>query len=209
MSSSRAFISTLSKGFFDFLVLVCGCGSVAAGLQDGPDGNTYSLSSNTRLIELQQGSELSRKMSALQGGGYESAQGAWTSFRPWYQRRHGWADASITFMTQLTPEWSLVWGGSTGERGAKYRISPSLKIGLVFTRQIHKNSVLSIEATNIFGGQLKEKSCIADYGDIGGQQEVNCRLAASTLEPAHTLHYLFDEKPPMRHRLLIRYTRSF
>ncbi len=30
----------------------------------------------------------------------------------------------------------------------------------------------------------------ADYGDIGGVQRVNCRLAATELEPKETLKYL-------------------
>jgi hypothetical protein len=46
-----------------------------------------------------------------------------------------------------------------------------------------------------FSGKLREKSCTADYGEIGGVQEVNCRMAASILPPSETLKYKFNDKP--------------
>jgi hypothetical protein len=48
---------------------------------------------------------------------------------------------------------------------------------------------------------MEEKTCVADYGDIGGIQAVNCRLAATALEPAETLQYLYNEKPSSYFRL--------
>jgi len=49
--------------------------------------------------------------------------------------------------------------------------------------------------TTRIGGHLRERACTADYGEIGGVQRVNCRLAATPLEPRETLQYLWDERP--------------
>lgn len=166
-----------------------------------------SQASETSLLELKPSSELSRKMGAYRNQGFESAGGAWVSFQPLYRPR--WRDVGATWMTQLHPSWGLIWGLSTGERGAKYTISPGLKLGLVFRQPLGLHASWSVRATVIAGGRLKERSCLADYGDIGGEQEVNCRLSATTLEPAETLRYLFDEKPPHRQELLVSYQAAF
>ena len=158
----------------------------------------------TQLIEVRQDSDLSRKLGQFRSGGFESSHGAWVSFHPWYST--AWKDTGIAWMTQLTPHLGLIWGGSTGEHGEKYTIAPSLKLGAVFQMEPLKNTTFSIKATTLLGGTLKEKSCSADYGDIGGVQEVNCRLAASTLEPAETLKYLLNDKPYNQNQILIQLT---
>lgn len=61
----------------------------------------------------------------------------------------------------------------------------------------------------MFGGRLKEKTCSADYGEIGGVQTVNCRLAASTLQPAETLQYLMNEKPKQDMLISVKWTYRF
>lgn len=189
------------------LALGCGLANASDAYQPKFIDHGHSLAESTYLIEIKQGSELSRKASAYQDGGYETAQGTWVNFKPWYSTN--WTDASFTWMTQMTPNLGIIWGAGTGEKGAKYVISPSLKMGLVFQTPITKDSYLSLKATTIFGGLLKEKSCIADYGDIGGVQEVNCRLAASLLEPTQTLQYLMNDKPYNKHTLSIRFTMFF
>lgn len=68
---------------------------------------------------------------------------------------------------------------------------------------LYKNAKLSFQSTFVpFGGRLKEKICIADYGDIGGVQRVNCRLEATELEPKETLKYLFNERKKDDNRFL-------
>ena len=49
------------------------------------------------------------------------------------------------------------------------------------------------------GGRFKEHSCTADYADLGGLEQVNCRLAATELAPEETLKYLVNDLPPERH----------
>lgn len=161
----------------------------------------------TQLVEVRQDSDLSRKLAQFRSGGFESAQGAWVSFHPWYSST--WQDTGMAWMTPLTPNLGVIWGGSTGERGEKYTLAPSLKIGAVFQAVPMKDTVFSIKATTLLGGTLKEKSCRADYGDIGGVQEVNCRLAASTLAPAETLKYLLHEKPYNQNKILIQLSHRF
>lgn len=168
-------------------------------------GSTFLQS--TYLVELMQGSELSDRASNLQGGGYETSEGRPVSFQRWYRTR--WTDARITWMTQVTPNLGLIWGFSTGERAEKYEIQPSVKLGFVYQAQVDRQSSFSLRATTIVGGRLREKPCSADYGEIGGVQAVNCRLAATELEPSQTLGYLLDYAPRDRNLLLLQYRRTF
>ncbi|MFO1193041.1 MAG: hypothetical protein U1F00_12875 [Rhodoferax sp.] len=161
----------------------------------------------THLIELQQGSDLSRKASALAYGGYETAQGQWVDMQRWYGRT--WTDTHVAWMTQVSPQWGLIWGFGTGERADKYTIAPSVKLGLAFAAEPRRNHFLSFRATATLGGALKERACTADYGAIGGVQAVNCRMAASTLAPADTLRYLLNERPRNRNTLFVEYRHAF
>lgn len=161
----------------------------------------------THLIEIRYGSELSRAVSGLQFGGYESALGDWIGMQRWYRSK--WIDSRITWMTVLNPNVGLVWGLGTGERAEKYSISPSVKLGFVLTQTPSKNSQLSLKASVILGGNLREQSCMADYGNIGGVQAVNCRLAAATLAPAETLRYLLNEPARDRRSVMLEYKLFF
>jgi hypothetical protein len=147
----------------------------------------------TYFIDLSQGSQLSQTMRAAENGGFETSGGGSVRFKDWYSTN--WTDTRFTMMTQLAPWLGIVWGASTGEYGQKYVIDPSLKVGLIVLGEIDKNASISFKATAIIGGSLREKSCIADYGEIGGVQKVNCRLAASTLAPNDTLQYLYNMSP--------------
>jgi hypothetical protein len=171
-----------------------------------PAATKYFLA-NTYLIDIGQGSQLSQVMRASQTGGFETASGNWVSFKGWYSTN--WTDSRLAMMTQLTPWLGLIWGASTGEFGEKYTIDPSVKVGLVVRHEFAKNSSLSFKATTTLGGSLREKSCIADYGEIGGQQKVNCRLAATPLAPTDTLQYLYNMKPLNSYFLSLQYSLSF
>jgi hypothetical protein len=171
-----------------------------------PAAAKYFLA-NTYLIDIGQGSQLSQVMRASQTGGFETASGNWVSFMGWYSTK--WTDSRLALMTQLTPWLGLIWGASTGEFGEKYTIDPSVKVGLVVRHDFAKNSSLSFKATTTLGGSLREKSCIADYGEIGGQQKVNCRLAATPLAPTDTLQYLYNMKPLNSYFLSLQYSLSF
>lgn len=166
-----------------------------------------SLLDATYLIELRQSSHLSSLARGLGNGGFETATGSRVDFRPWYTSR--WKDASFTWMTQVSPNFGIIHGFSTGERGPKYEIAPSLKLGLMMQTQTGRNALVSLRASTTVGGMLKEKSCSADYGQIGGVQTVNCRLAASLLPPEKTLGYLVREKPPDRHQLNLVFSWRF
>jgi hypothetical protein len=188
-----------------FGLLVClSAGSVRA--TELKDAAKYFFA-NTYLIDLGQGSQLSQVMRASQAGGFETANGNWVSFKGWYST--SWTDSRLAMMTQLTPWLGLIWGASTGELGEKYTIDPSVKVGLVVRHDFAKTSSLSFKATTVLGGSLREKSCIADYGEIGGQQKVNCRLAATPLAPTDTLQYLYNMKPLNSYFLSLQYSLSF
>lgn len=166
-----------------------------------------SGSGSTHLVELRQGGEFSRRMASMRLGGYETAQGQQVDFARWYTTR--WADTHVGWMTQIDPHWGLLWGFGTGEQAPKYRISPSVKLGLLFTTRPTRDSHFSFRWTATLGGHLKERACTADYGAIGGVQQVNCRLAASTLAPADTLQYLVRESSRERRTLSVEYRLQF
>lgn len=171
-----------------------------------PSLATASLLESTYLIDLHQGSFLSDKTSRLRSGGYELADGRYQSFNKWYRTK--WKDVSAAWMTQVTPDFGVIYGFSSGERGEKYTIQPSLKVGFVAHKQISEHAHFTLRATTVVGGRLREKSCVADYGDIGGVQAVNCRLAATLLPPAETLGYLMDEEPD-RHQVFMTFVWTY
>lgn len=169
--------------------------------------DSASLLDATYLIELKQGSQLLSLARGLGSGGFETAKGNHVDFRSWYSTR--WMDASITWMTQVTPNVGILHGFSTGERGPKYMIAPALKLGVMMQAQTGRHAFLSFRATTMLGGEFRERPCLADYGDIGGVQVVNCRLAATPLPPAQTLDYLVEEKPPNRHQASLMFALLF
>jgi len=170
-------------------------------------GSGFDLWQTTKLIEFKQGSELSSKVDLYRTGGYDLASGAPQNFKNWYTP--SFTDLRITYMTPISQSIGVIWGVSTGEKAPKYTIDPSIKLGLVMSHEFDKRSYLSVKATTIVGGRLRESSCSADYGDIGGVQQVNCRLAASTLQPSQTLQYLHNDKPYNFNTLLIQFVKNF
>jgi hypothetical protein len=166
-----------------------------------------ALFNSTYLIDVKQDNGHSRRLTPLQQAGFESAQGDWVSFYPWYSS--AWKDTHVTLLTQLGSEFGFIWGVGTGERGAKYSISPSLRLGGIYRVALQKNTFFTFKASALLGAQLKEKPCTADYGDIGGSQEVNCRLAASTLSPASTLPFLFNEPSDNKTQVLFQFNHRF
>lgn len=159
------------------------------------------------LVSAQFGSAWSRQVSQVRSQGYESAGGAWISMDPWY--RSAWKDLRLTWMTPLTRDSGFIWGLGTGERGEKYAIAPSLKLGFVQQASVGRNALLSLRATTVIGGRLSEKSCTADYGEIGGVQEVNCRMAATATPPAETLKYLMNGPPRDRFEVMVQFKHLF
>ena len=68
---------------------------------------------------------------------------------------------------------------------------------------------MAISASTKFGGLLQEQTFTADYGDVGGTQQVNCRLAAGTLAPADTLDYLIRLEAREESRVSLSYELLF
>lgn len=162
---------------------------------------------DTYLIDIRVGSDLSESVRAYSRGGYELSDGTPIQFGNWYSS--DWRDLSVTFLTEVNQNFGILWGLSTGEVGEKYRIEPSLKVGLILQTELSPNSMLSFSATALLWGYLKERTCTADYGAIGGIQKVNCRLAATPLPPKDTLDYLFEENPADQLQIQIRYAFNF
>lgn len=167
----------------------------------------FAAQPTTSLIELRQGSDLSRKVLASRGQGFETAGGDAVDVSSWYSTR--WTDVRVSWLTRLSPNTGLIWGLNSGERGEKYRISTGIKLGFVHQRQLGRNTHIALRTTTTLGYRLREKTCTADYGEIGGVQTVNCRLAATHLSPNETLSYLFNESSRDQHQVSITFKHAF
>ena len=159
----------------------------------------------TSLIDMHQGSPLSDRARSLGDGGYELQSGSWVSFNQWYHA--SWVDLHVDFLTQLTENTGILWGFGTGEKAEKYSIAPSFKLGFLTQTHPTASSTLSFSLTSTIGGNLNEKPCVADYGDLG-TYSVNCRLAATEMAPEQTLKYLVNAKPETM-RLWLNYRVTF
>ena len=178
-----------------------------AFLFSGARLHAQSIFEDTHLVDVRLGSTHSQMVKDQSRGGYELSDGTPVNFSNWYTSK--WPDLSIRLLTEVNDDIGFLWGLSTGERGPKYRIEPSLRVGFIFQNSPTKNALVSLSITTVLGGNLTEKACIADYGFIGGIQTVNCRLAASTLPPAETLQYLWDLPPAERVEVNFQYTLVF
>ncbi len=159
------------------------------------------------LIEVSAGSTLVDTVVAARYGHYELSGGAPAPLRQWYgSKTH---DLRLVWLDQITPDFGLIWGFSTGETGQKYQIAPGFQLGIMWQRALTRRQTISLRASTRLGGRLTEQSCTADYGAIGGIQEVNCRMAASILPPAETLDYLWDESPADLVKIELSWTFRF
>ena len=165
------------------------------------------LSDATRIYSVRDDTGLSSLMATTSTKGYSLSDGSPVRFEDWYQA--GWRDLSVTWMTQIDDHSGLIWGMGTGERGEKYRIDPSLRLGFVYRVQPRQNEALFLSVSSVFGGHLSEDTCTANYGAIGGEQEVNCRLASTPLPPSETLDYVFDLQPRSANKVELRYEFRF
>ena len=162
---------------------------------------------DTYLVDVRFSDAFSSLISKLRDGGYDLSGGSYVNFSDWYGRN--WRDLQVTMMTQITDDLGLLWGLGTGERGEKYSIDPSLRLGFIWRTELTRRTTFSLTATTLIGGQLREKPCIADYGAIGGIQTVNCRLAATFIAPRDTLKYLVNESPIDRVVIKLNWALSF
>lgn len=167
---------------------------------------TTASGQETSLVGIHQGSELTEAVRRLGQGGYELSDGTWVPFDKWFHS--SWIDMRFEMLTQLSDDFGLLWGASTGQRAEKVRIDPSVELGFVVRKRPRPSTTLSLTVRSILGGNLTEHPCTADYGAIGGVQAVNCRLAASQLQPARTLK-LLSNLHPSRLNLELRFMQQF
>lgn len=166
-------------------------------------------SSRTELVDIGLNAGFTRQLQPIREGGYEAAQGEWISFQRWYAP--SWRDTRVTWMTPLSPRLGLLWGLSTGERAAKYTVSPGLRLGAVYQADVSRQVSFSFKAMHVLGGRLKERTCQANYGalTVNADVEVNCRLAASTLAPSDTLNLMLNSRPDNAIELRLQLTYRF
>lgn len=170
-------------------------------------GFADTLIRSTHLIDLRTGSRASDAIRSAGDVSYELADGTPVDLRDWY--RTTIPEISVEFLTELSDNFGLIWGFRSGESGEKYRITPGMRIGFIYQARPTRNSTLSVSVTTQLGSVLSEDSCVADYGDIGGIQTVNCRLAASTLPPEETLKYNLRARGRDEGLIAVRYQIRF
>lgn len=163
--------------------------------------------SNTFLMEVYTGSSRSSVAKELSKGGYELSGGEFIDFRQWYAPK--FRDTTVLFLKQLSPDFGIIFGASTGERGEKYKIDPALQLGFIYQYEPFENATVSIKAIYPIFGRFREKPCTADYGDLDGIQIVNCRLAADIIPPQETLLYLVNTKSEIDAKISINFTFVF
>jgi hypothetical protein len=145
---------------------------------------------NNFLVDIYSGSYRSSVADDLSIGGYELSGGEFVRLSDWYSPN--FPDTTILFLKQVSPDFGIIWGLSTGETGEKYKIEPALQLGFLCQYIPFDTAVLSIKATYPFFGAMTEGTCTADYVELGGIQTVNCRLAADIIPPEETLDHLVN-----------------
>jgi hypothetical protein len=165
-----------------------------------------ALSAAQTLIQAQIGEQHSQTVYAMSLGSYELENGEIQSMREFYSTP--WRDVRLVALSQVLPNVGVIWGASTGERGDKYTIHPSLTLGVTGAHSFSDQSSISLSWQGNLGGSLIERPCTATF-TLGGTQDVNCRLAASTLPPAETLELLLDEPVPERWRSSVTFQHRF
>ena len=165
--------------------------------------STHSFFAASYLLDIKQDTALSLKARALREGGYETAGGTPVNFSQWYSPSS--PDVHAAWFTQIDRNFGVIWGFGTGEVAEKYTIAPSLRLGVTYQIEPRKNNRFSLTANTVIGGELREKTCTADYGGIGGMTAVNCRLAAAPMAPEETLNYLEYARPESSARLTYTY----
>ena len=170
------------------------------------DANAQAFLEDAQLVDVRIGKS-SYDVSSLAGGRGILSDGSEYTFRKWYEA--DFPDLRLTMITPISDTFGVYWGFGTGEGGEKYSIDPSIKVGFLATQPVGDNGILSLSVSVVIGGYLREESCTADYGAIGGVQSVNCRLADSVLPPSETLKYLLDERPGDQVSISMRYQWRF
>ncbi len=198
------FVRSADSYALALLYLFCSLG-LSAALPS--TAHAFDFVDNTHLGSVDHRTRLYEKVQSIMDGRYDLAHGETVEFEKWYKQK--WIDISFEFITDINERHGLIWGFSTGEWGEKYVIDPSIRLGFATQFRPSAQSAIQFSASWLFKGRLREKPCTADYGEIGGVQVVNCRLAATLLEPSETLKYLLRASPKDRFSMGFRYQLIF
>ncbi len=192
------------------LVLLAASGAMSAASAQ----SAQSLLAQTFLLDARTGSSRSALARELSQGQARLTGGRSIDLAEWYTPSV--PEMNLTLLTAVTPSFGMIWGISTGERGIKYRIDPGVWLGFVYRYELTQNTTISFTASTLLGGNFREKTCRATYGDqskpdpiLKGEQIVNCRLAASILPPDQTLRFLERRSGLSETRVRLRYEYRF
>ena len=197
----------LTNACLVFLCLILGLGANPLAAQTIlPDTNSACLA-KTQVVNLSFDGYNSSTVRQAARSGFELSGGRPVDLARWYSPR--FPNLTAVFVTDIGQGVSILWGGSLGEVGPKYRLGPSGLLGVTLQRPLGRFSRVIFQLYGQYGGALRESHCIGNYGDLGGEQTVNCRLAASILPPAQTLEYLWNTAPVAQGVMKISYEFRF
>jgi hypothetical protein len=165
------------------------------------------FAARTALLDIAIDSARTARIAHAARTRYELSDGTPVDASDWYQARR--RDFSVNFLTAFSDNFGLIWGVAAGDTGPKYTISPSFKIGFIAQHQLAPLTWLTLRATIDLGGMTEEFPCTANYGEIGGIQPVNCRLAATPLPPEETLNHLFRDTLGGAPQVSLTFTHRF
>ncbi|MGX5831827.1 hypothetical protein [Mesorhizobium sp. 43Arga] len=97
---------------------------------------TTASGQETSFVDIHQGSELTEAARRLGQGGYELSDGTWVSFDKWFHS--SWIDMPFEMLTQLSDDFGLLWGASTGQRAEKLRIDQAWNSALSCKSDRHR-----------------------------------------------------------------------
>jgi hypothetical protein len=163
--------------------------------------------SQTQLVALSFDGQNSGIVRQAAAQGFELSNGTPAQVAQWYTPY--FPNLTAVFATDIRQGLALIWGASLGERGAKYSLGPSGVVGIALQQPMGPRSGVRLQLYGQFGGALNESHCLGDYGELGGMQHVNCRMAASILPPAQTLAYLWNLPPSLQATLKLTYEMRF
>jgi len=161
------------------------------------------------VFDIHQGDPLSDLALSYSQEGYQLSTlggGGWQSMAPFYATH--WREVTAKALLTLDADHGIVFGVTSGEAGEKYKIDPGIILGFIAQSHPRPQGTLSLSVNTSLFGHMTEYPCQGDFGDLGDDITVNCRLAASPISIEDGLAQLVDQDPS-RLTLSVSYTVNF
>ena len=181
-------------------------GAIRPGVAFGQDDQR-----SIAIYDIHQGDPLSDLAWSFSQEGFflqpvDGSTGPWQSMAPFYATH--WREVTAKALLTLDANHGIVFGLTTGEEGEKYKIDPSIILGFIAQSHPRLNGTLTLQAGTSLFGHMTEYPCVGDFGAVGSDITVNCRLAADMVNTDDSLKFLVNEDPS-RLSLTVSYVGNF